>query len=337
MNKRLLIAVFAALMGSTSLHATERILVASSRSNSIEEFNTSGTWLRTFATTGPYAPVALAQSPTNGDIFVTTAWASGPQAGQLTNPGKILRYDENGNFDVVWDTFTVACPNPISYPLCPTTQTQSLLFDSLGNLWVATAYGKDLGGAPIYIFEYLAGDLKKPNPPAQPIPIVASMYRGNQMAFNKSGDLCIAGFIDRDVQCFNTSTRAKTHDYSAEIVASGLSIAPGGLAFDGNDRMYLTDVFGGQVAKEINPGGPIKHLATLPSQLDGNLVLRGANLYTSTFNVSPPTFSTPDPVYEVSTSGIPVNKFIYEIAPPALGNDHIWGAYWMIFYCSDCF
>jgi hypothetical protein len=211
-----------------------------------------------------------------------------------------------------------------------------LLFDSFGNLWVATAYGKDLGGAPIYIFEYLAGDLKKPNPPAQPIPIVASMLRGNQMAFNVSGDLCIAGFLDRDVQCFNTSTGAKTHDYSAEIVASGLSIAPGGLAFDGNDRMYLTDVFGGQVAKEMNPGGPIKHLATLPSQLDGNLVLRGANLYTSTFNVSPPTFSTPDPVYEVSTSGT-VSKFIYEIAPPALGNDHIWGAYWMIFYCDDCF
>jgi hypothetical protein len=56
--------------------------------------------------------------------------------------------------------------------------------------------------------------------------------------------------------------------------------------------------------------------------LDGNLVLRGANLYTSTFNVSPPTFSTPDPVYQVSTGGT-VSTFIYEIAPPALGNDHI--------------
>jgi hypothetical protein len=331
MSTRLVIAVFAAMLGSASLHATERILVASNRSNSIEEFNTSGTWLRTFATTGPYAPVALAQSPTNGDIFVTTTWASGPQAGQLTNPGKILRYDENGHFDVDWDTFTVVCgPNP-----CPTTQTQSLLFDSSGNLWVATAYGTDLG-APIYIFKYLAANLKLPNPPAQPSPIMADMLRGNQMAFNVSGDLCIAGFLDRDVQCFNTATGAKTHDYSAEIVASGLSIAPVGLAFDGNDRMYLTDVFGGQVAKEVNPGGPIKLLATLPSQLDGNLVLRKANLYTSTFNVAPPTFSTPDPVYDVSTSGT-VSKFIYGTAPPALGNDHIWGAYWMIFYCDDCF
>ena len=327
MNKRLLIAAFVALLGSASLHAAERILVASNRSNSIEEFSTSGTWLRTFATTGPYAPVALAQSPTNGDIFVTTTWASGPLMGQLTN--KILRYDENGHFNVDWDTFTVSCG------LCPTAQTQSLLFDSSGNLRVATAYGTDLGG-PIYILEYLAANLKLPNPPAEPSPIKATMYRGNQMAFNKSGDLCIAGFIDHDVQCFDTSTGAKTHDYSAEIVASGLSIEPGGLAFDGNDRMYLTSIFTGQLAKETNPGGPIVPLATLTPQLDGNLVLRGANLYTSTFNVSPLTFSTPDPVYEVSTSGT-VSKFIYGTAPPALGNDHIWGAYWMIFYCSSCF
>ena len=54
MNKRLLIA-FAALLGSVSVHATERILAASNRSDSVEEFSTSGTGLRTFATTGPYA------------------------------------------------------------------------------------------------------------------------------------------------------------------------------------------------------------------------------------------------------------------------------------------
>jgi hypothetical protein len=47
MSKKLLIAVFAALLGSASLHAAERILVASSRSNSLEEFSASGTWLRT--------------------------------------------------------------------------------------------------------------------------------------------------------------------------------------------------------------------------------------------------------------------------------------------------
>jgi len=324
MNKRRLIAAFAALLGSASLHATEHILVASNRSNSLEEFSTSGTWLRTFATTGPYGPLALAQSPVTGEIFVTTTWASGPSAGQLTN--KILRYAQNGHFNVDWDTFTIACGS------CPTAQTQSLLFDSFGNLWVATAYGTDLGGQ-IYILKYLAANLKLPNPPAEPMPIKAKLFRGNQMAFNVSGDLCIASFIDGDVQCFDTSTGALTHDYYAEIHASSVGgIEPGGLAFDGNDRMYLTSIFTGQVVKEVNPGGPIVHLATLTSQLDGNLVLRGPNLYTSTYNVSPLTFSSPDPVYEVSSGSGTVTKFIDGTAAPGLGNDHIWGAYWMIFY-----
>jgi hypothetical protein len=125
-----------------------------------------------------------------GEIFVTTIWASGPSVGQLTN--KILRYAKNGKFSVDWDTFTVEC----SY--CPTTSTQSLLFDSSGNLWVATAYGEDSGG-PIYIFKYRAANLTLPNPPAEPLPIMAPMKRGNQMAFNVPGDLCIAGFLDEDV------------------------------------------------------------------------------------------------------------------------------------------
>jgi hypothetical protein len=207
-----------------------------------------------------------------------------------------------------------------------------LLFDSFGNLYVATAYGTDLGG-PIYILKYLAANLSLPNPPAELMPTKAKLFRGNQMAFNVSGDLCIASFIDGDVQCFDTSTGALTHDYYAEIHASSVGgIEPGGLAFDGNDRMYLTSIFSGQVVKEVNPGGPIVHLATLTSQLDGNLVLRGPNLYTSTYNVSPLTFSSPDPVYEVSSGSGAVTKFIYGTAPPGLGNDHIWGAYWMIFY-----
>jgi len=329
MGKRILIAVLVALLGCASLSAAENVLLASSRSNSLEQFTTSGAWVRTFATTGPYAPVALAQSPLTGEIFVTTIYASGAAAGQLT--GVILRYQANGHFDTNWDTFTVVCS------FCPTIQTQSLLFDSSGNLWVATAYGEDLGG-PIYIFQYLAADLTLPNPPAQPGFIKAPMTRGNQMAFNALGNLCIAGFIDEDVQCYDTSTFAKTADYYAEIHAAGISpiIEPGGLAFDRENRLYLTSIFGGQLAKEQRPGGPIVLLATLvsyPNTLEGNLVLRGTNLYTSMFYFPPPEFSTPDAVFEVSTSGT-VSNFIYEAAPPALGNDHIWGAYWMIFYST---
>jgi hypothetical protein len=330
MSKRFLMAVFAVLLGCASLHAVENVLVASSRSNSIEQFSTTGTWIRTFATTGPYEPVAMAQSPLTGEIFVTTQVVNSG-GNQLINV--ILRYQANGHFDTNWDTFAFSCG---TYT-CGSLQTQSLLFDSSGNLWVATAYGEDLH-TPIYIFEYLAANLTLPNPPAQPIAIAANMYRGNQMAFNTSGDLCIVGFIDQDVQCFDTTTGAQTHDYYAEIHAAGISTPePIGLAFDASNRMYLSDVFTGQVLKEVRAGGPIVVLATVGNSttlLNDNLVLRGPNLYVPTLYFPPPTGDTPDGIYEVSSGTGAVTNFIVGTAPPGLGNDHIWGAGWMIFYST---
>jgi hypothetical protein len=324
MNQRILMAAFAALLASHSLRGAENILVTSERSHSIEQFNTSGAWLKTFATTGPYAPAAMAQSPLTGEIFVTTELNA-----QLSNV--ILRYQANGQFDTNWDTFAVVCSAP-----CASAQTQSLLFDSSGNLWVATAYGED-SGLPIYIFEYLAANLTSPNPQAQPNPIVATMYRGNQMAFAPSGDLCIAGFIDEDVRCFNTSTGAQTKDYSAEIQAAGLGVEPGGLAFDAEGRLYLTSIFTGQVVKEQKKGGPIVLLATLissPNLLNGNLALRAGNLFVPTYYFPPPTVSTPDAVYEVSAASGAIVNFIDGGEPPTLGNDHIWGALWVMFYSA---
>ncbi len=328
MSHRILTAILIAQMGSLSLHAAEEILVSSTRSSSLEQFTPTGTWERTFATTGPYAPIATAQSPLTGEIFVTTEFTSGQQVGQLTNV--ILRYEANGQFDTNWDTFSVACKAP-----CVTSETQSILFDASGNLWVATAYGEDLGG-PIYIFEYLASELTLPHPQAQPSPIAANMYRGNQMAFNPAGNLCIAGFIDEDVQCFNTSTGALTKDYKTEIQSAGLGIEPGGLAFDESGRLYLTSIFRGQVVRETKVGGPIVALATLvssPILLNGNLVLRYGELYLTSYYNPPPTVSTPDTVFEVSTTGT-VTNFISGGAPPDLGNDHLWGANWMIFYST---
>jgi hypothetical protein len=332
MSNRVSIAVWAVLLGSGSLRASEDILVASSRSNSIEHFTASGTWVSTFATTGPYAPIFMAQSPLTGEIFVTTEYASDPQ---LTNI--ILRYHADGQFDTNWDTFTVSCGAP-----CFSSQTQSIIFDRSGNLWVATAYGVPAGNPtypmyPILIQEYLASDLALPNPPAQPRPIVADMIRGDQMAFNTAGDLCIAGFLDEDVKCFNTSTGTLTKDYSAEIHASNAGVAePGGLAFDSDDRLYLTSIFTGEVLKEAEPGGPIVLLAKVvspPNQLEGNLVLLGDKLFTTSYYNPPPTLSTPDAVYEVDTSGA-VAKFIFGTAAPGLGSDHIWGAYSLIFYST---
>ena len=62
MNRTRCVDVFAALPLCRSIRA-QNILVASTRSNSIEEFGftaatTLPSWIRTFATTGPYNPVA---------------------------------------------------------------------------------------------------------------------------------------------------------------------------------------------------------------------------------------------------------------------------------------
>jgi len=162
--------------------------------------------------------------------------------------------------------------------------------------------------------------------------------------------LCIAGFIDEDVQCFDTSTGKLTDDYYAEIHASSVSppIQPAGLAFGGDGRMYLTSVFGGQLVKESKPGGPIVLLASLtaaPSELNGNLVFRGPcakfpclvtgpvtpYLYISAFSAAPLTFSTPDPVFKVAAATGAVTGLISGAAAPALASDHIWGGEWMIF------
>jgi hypothetical protein len=326
MNNRLLIAVLAALLGSASLQA-ENILVASSRSHSIEQFNTTGTWVRTFATTGPYQATSMAQSPLTGEIFVTTLWGDGPQVGQ--NSSVILRYDAKGNLDTNWDTFNFSCGFPCE------NSTESLLFDSSGNLWVATHFGKDLG-QPIYIVEYLAANLTDLNPSPGTSITVNNMYRGDQMAFNASGNICIAGFIDEDVKCFDTSTGLSTADYFTEIQASGLGVEPGGLAFDAANRLYLTSIFTGQVVREVKPGGPIKLLATpatAPNQLEGNLVLRGGNLFTTSYVPAPQApFGTPDAVYKISTSTGAVTPLVFGTAAPGLGNDHIWGAYWLMFH-----
>lgn len=101
--------------------------------------------------------------------------------------------------------------------------------------------------------------------------------------------------------------------------------------------MYLSDIFTGQVVKEKVPGGPMVVLATLvtpPTLLNANLVLRGGALYVPTYYNPAPTWSTPDPVYKVSSSTGAVTNFIVGTAPPGLGNDHIWGAFCIIFYST---
>jgi hypothetical protein len=328
MTKKFAISIFAGLLSASALSAADNMLVASSASHTIEEFSPSGAWMRTFATTGGYTPVAMAQSPLTGEIFVTAAIPSG-------DTNRILRYHADGTFDAYWDTFTVTCQN------CGGGGTESLLFDSQGDLYVATHYGDPVGPTwAVNIYKYMASDLVQPNPQQVPTVIYTKMIRGDQMAFRSASEICIAGFIDEDVKCFNTSSGVQTADYYAEIHAAKISpvIEPGGLAFDSTGRMYLTSVFGGQVARELAPGGPIVQLAQVasaPVELDGNLVLMGSTLYTTTYSTSPATPGTPDSLVAISTTSGAVTRLISGSAAPNLGSAHLWGAYNILLVASQ--
>ncbi len=338
---RTLIVIFASLLSANQIHAANAILVASRYSNSIEQFTTGGTWVRTFATTGRYAPSSIAQSPTTGEIFVTT---------QLDNSDTsvILRYKPDGTFNVNWDQFKLQCPPPkppLPYP-CFSAATESLLFDAAGNLWVATAYGIPHGDptypfSPIYIFKFEAAALTAADPGAIPGPvpapiIMAGMIRGDQMTFDHYGNLCIAGFLDEDVQCFSASTAALAKSYKAALQAASPVIEPAGVAFDSSNRMYVSSVFTGEVAHETSPGSAIVPLASglvsAPNLLNGNLTLIANELYVPTFYYpAPPTPSTPDSIDTVSITSGAVSPFISGGAPPLLGNAHMWGAQWVAF------
>lgn len=333
MKFRTLIVIAASLLGSSQIHAANAVLVASRYSNSIEQFTTGGKWVRTFATTGRYAPSSVAQSPTTGEIFVTTLLND-------NNTNVILRYTPDGAFGVNWDQFQLQCPSPPLPYKCFSNSTESLLFDAAGNLWVATHFGIAHGDptypfSPIYIFKFPTAALAGPTPAPLPIPIMASMVRGDQMAFDNKGDLCIAGFIDEDVQCFNTSTAALVKSYRAALQGASPVIEPAGVAFDSSNRMYVSSVFTGEVAHETSPGSAIVPLASglvsPPNLLNGNLTLIGNELYVPTFYYPSPTPSTPDSIDTVSiVSGI-VSPFISGGAPPLLGNAHLWGAQWVAF------
>ncbi len=102
--------------------------------------------------------------------------------------------------------------------------------------------------------------------------------------------------------------------------------------------MYLTSVFGGQVARETAPGGPIVQLAQVasaPVELDGNLVLMNNTLYTTTYSTSPATPGTPDSLVAISTTTGAVTPLISGTAAPNLGNAHLWGAYNILFVATQ--
>ena len=313
------------LLFATPAFAVTNILVGSSESHSIEKFDTSGVWLKTFASTGPWIPFGIAVSPVTNDVFAATM--TGPTA------NIILRYRSSGApfgpSGSYWSTFDVSTyfsNNPV----------QSIAFDSSGNLYVASDFGTD--GFHVVIRKFLAAQLLAKVPIAAKTPVITTTTgRGNQMAFDQAGDLCIASFDSPNtVQCYNTSTGALVYDYAPEFAGFSPSIQPVGLAFGPNNNLYVTSVFAGQlVFEQTERTGPMVALASGLVNDIGYIAIDSAGaLYVPSFHNPEGRYAgcifyacmdydtSSDVIYKVDPNTALVTNFI---------TSHIWGPYQMIF------
>jgi len=299
-------------------------LVGSSESHSIEKFNSAGTWTRTFASTGPWIPFGIAVSPVTNDVFVAT------NTGPTTNI--ILRYTQSGaEFGPggsYWSTFDV-------FPYFSQNPVQSLAFDISGNLYVASGYGTS--GYQVVILKFPPAQLKLKTPVPSPTKIPTTVGRGNQMALNVFGDICISSFIaPNTVQCYNPTTAALTFDYATEIQTAG--IQPVGLSFGPNNNLTVNSVFTGEIWVEaVEQMGPMNLLASGMIHDVGYITAESGMLYMPSYHNPEGRYEgTPfcyfygcmdydtssDIVYKIDPGTGTVTKFI---------STHIWGPYQMIF------
>jgi len=303
-------------------YAVTNELVGSSESHSIEKFDSSGNWIKTFASTGPWISVGIAASPITGNVFAATATSL------------ILRYTKTGiplgSGGSYWNTFDLSS-------LVGSNPVESLLFDPSGNLYVATIYGTN--GYQVMIFKYSASQLskKKPAPAGSPWPIVTTTGRGDQMAWDVSGNICIASFASPNtVQCYNPGTGALAFDYASEIQPK--SIQPVGLAFGPNNNLIANSVFPGEIWVEATArAGPMNELASgMVGDVGWLTVDSAGTLYMPSFhnaearygNCTAPFYAcmdydfSSDVVYKIDPSSGAVTNFI---------STHLWGPYQMIF------
>jgi sugar lactone lactonase YvrE len=208
-------------------YAVTNELVGSAESHSIEKYDSNGNWIRTFASTGPYFALGIAASPTTGDVFVATYTAT------------ILRYNKSGaSFGPkggYWSTFSMTS-------LVGSNPPEALLFDSSGNLYVATNYGT--AGYVVEIFKYSAKELLQETPVPSGSPIITTVGQAGQMAWDASGNICIASwYVPAGVQCYNPHTGALTFSYASEIQAQ--AIQPIGVAFGPGNILTVSSLFTG--------------------------------------------------------------------------------------------
>ncbi len=286
------------------------VLVSNFESRSIEWFTNAGTWIDTFASTGPYVPESLAADPKNGDVVVAT------------NTGTLLRFNDKGA--------------PVAGCVLPASDggnvTDSVLFDAAGDLYVATNYGT--GGYTAVIHKY-----KHPIAYGNCVPtetIATGLERGDPLAFDAAGDICVASFADLDVRCFN-SAGSQVYDYQSEIQPNGME--PAGVAFDASNRLIVSSAFSGTVLAETAArSAPLKVLSQTLTPTLYQLTLVGTKLYVPSFYNANARYGSgscsnyacqdydfnPDLIYrlDLSTTPATVTKFI---------TTHVYGPTQMIF------
>jgi hypothetical protein len=127
---------------------------------------------------------------------------------------------------------------------------------------VASAYGTS--GYVVTILKFTAAQLLTKSPVPSGAPILTTVGRGNQMAFDRLGNLCIASFIaPATAQCYNPVTGALLWDYAAEFAGFVPTILPVGLAFGPNNNLYVSSVFAGQlIYEQTEHSGTMIALAT---------------------------------------------------------------------------
>jgi DNA-binding beta-propeller fold protein YncE len=308
-------------------YAVTNELVGSAESHSIEKFDSSGNWIKTFASTGPYYPVGIAVSPLTGDVFAAT----------MTEI--ILRYAKGGaplgQSGSYWDTFNME-PQAGGNPL------EALLFDPNGDLYVATNYGESSAGYTVKIFRYPAKQLTKQAPQPVGLPIITTIEQAGQMAWDANQNLCIASWYSpQTVQCFKPGTGALVVDYASEIQAQ--HIQPLGLAFGPGNILTVSSLFTGEVYTEAVAGvGPMNLLATgsiqpaevgfLAVDSSGNLYLPEWHNVAARYGGAVPYFCTYYSCQDYDTS----SDMVYEINPTSgtqfnFVQYRLWGPYQMIF------
>jgi hypothetical protein len=198
---------------------------------------------------------------------------------------------------------------------------------------VATYFGE--AGYVANLYRYAAQDLVLPKP--QPIDTIATgLRRGNQMAFDQQGNLCVASYFGQTVRCFDPNNHAQTFDYNAELAPSG--ILPGGIAFDAQNHLYISGFLGQAAVEQVPHVGPITIVAQglandcLFATLDGT-GLYATSSHDANTRLGYCLLGDGAAAYACNDYDFTADT-IYKIGPNGASNfitSHVWGSYQMIF------